>query len=103
MRLPFVSVAWKDAYEAERAEVRRLTDALIRLERHAAGLSEAPIEKKPRILLPLDLEMKIEAMWSNSNNVAAEKRRAASLYERLKDWGQVEAELLGGVQEVTVE
>lgn len=101
MRWPLVSVHWRDAYLAEREEVRRLTDALIRMERVREGLPELPPEKrKPVEPIPLEIELMIDQMWRDEHAKKAERVNARRLFEKLGDWDKVKAEMMGALQEV---
>ena len=87
MRWPLVSARWYDAYLAERAEVRRLTDALTRIERAREGLPElAPEKRKPQEPMPGDLVMLIERMWAGDHSRKAEEKRARQLFAKHGDW-----------------
>lgn len=101
-RWPWCSVYWRDAYERERAEVVRLTDALIRLERRAVGLSETPPKPRERVVIPPEVQMLCDA-WGTPASRASSEARAVKLYQQHKDWSVVRDEMAAALMPTEVE
>lgn len=74
-----------------RTQNAALTDALVRLERKAAGLNEAPPKPRERITPPEWLVAKINESWSNSHTRARKLERAVELYGQTQDWEKVDS------------
>lgn len=76
-----------------RAQNAALTDALVRLERKAVGLNEAPAKPRERIDVPEWLVANINETWSGSHTRARKLERAVVLYGQTQDWKKVDAEI----------
>lgn len=92
LRWPWCSVYWRDAYERERAIVRDLTDALLRIQRKEMGLPETPAKPREVVTLPANVDALCGAWGSKASREAA-RVRAFKLYEQFKDWDRVYAEM----------